>query len=146
MKSLLRPLGFKDYPAGNTHFSHLQWRKMKPLRGSSVAESLSACAPHIRSWGNTGQTQPGGESEGIQPRHTLPEACFVVVSPLHGDPWSCPRQWLGLPASIPALVSGASCSLLQKRLFMLVSHGRSEELAVQALVRGPVCVRVSPHS
>lgn len=77
--------------------------------------------------------------EGIQPRHTLPEASFAVVSPLRGDLSSCLRQVLILPASIPALVSSGSCSLLLKRLFMLMSQGRSEELAVLALVRGRVC-------
>lgn len=46
-------------------------------------------------------------------------------------------------ASIPAPFSGASCSLLLEKLFMLTSPGRSEARAVPVLVRGPVCVL--PH-
>ena len=70
-------------------------------------------------------------------------------------PGEDPVHWLSTPlgalangwgctASIPALFSGASCSLLLEKLFMLTSQGRSEDLAVPALVRGPVCVCVAP--
>lgn len=145
MKSLLRPLGFKDYPAGNTHFSHLQWRKMKPLRGVLWQNRCLRVPPTYEVGGTLGKHNLEGNlrassRDTLFLRHALWWFHLCVVTP------PPPGQWPGLPASIPALVSGASCSLVQKRLFMLVSHGRSEELAARALVRGPVCVRVSPHS
>lgn len=61
-----------------------------------------------------------------------------------GPPLFVPLQRLHLTTSIPALFSGDSDSLLLEKLFMLTSQGRSEELAVPALVRGPVCVCVAP--
>lgn len=99
---------------------------------------LSQC----RHRGDAGFTQPGG----YQPGLSLPEAwgrpCALVYHPLAVPLPMC--QWLGLPACVPALFSGASCSLLLEKLFMLTSRGRSEDLAVPALVRGPACVCVAP--
>ena len=65
----------------------------------------------------------------------------MAAGPLGRKGRNC--QGPGRTASIPAPFSGASCSLLLEKLFMLTSQGRSEARAVPALVRGPVCVL--PH-